>query len=48
MDLARACAQQIVGHHALIAGRIGLWYISGAHGWFDPSQELLWKSDILT
>lgn len=48
-DIARAAALQIVGPDASIAGRIGLWYISGAHRWntdfafsdlpaFDPDK----------
>jgi hypothetical protein len=46
MDIARACAKQLVGKDALIGGRIGLWYISGAQRWYDISADLLWKKDI--
>lgn len=46
MDIARACARQMVGNNAFIAGRIGLWYISGAQGWFDPAPDVLWQHDI--
>jgi dolichol-phosphate mannosyltransferase len=43
MDLARAASKRIVGENALVAARIGLWYISGAGHWYDPAPDLLWK-----
>ena len=46
MDIARACAKEIVGSNALIAGRIGLWYVSGAEKWYEVEPDLLWKKDI--
>ncbi len=46
MDVARACAQEIVGSKALIAGRIGLWYVSGAEKWYEVEPDLLWIKDI--
>ena len=46
MDLMRASARRLVGPDALVGGRLGLWYVSGAQGWYDISQDLLWKKDI--
>lgn len=46
MHLARACAKDIIGSEAIIAGRLELWYVSGATHWYDISRDLLWKEDI--
>ena len=46
MDIMRACARRLVGNNALIAGRLGLWYISGAQSWYEVAPDLLWRSDI--
>jgi hypothetical protein len=35
-----------VGPDALIGGRLGLWYVSGAQSWYEISPDLLWKPDI--
>lgn len=46
MEIMRACARRLVGPNALIGGRLGLWYVSGAQSWYEISPDLLWKSDI--
>ena len=46
MEIMRACARRLVGPNALIGGRLGLWYVSGAQSWYEISPDLLWKPDI--
>jgi hypothetical protein len=46
MDIMRACARRLIGNNALVGGRLGLWYISGAQSWYEVAPELLWRSDI--
>jgi hypothetical protein len=45
-DVARATARQIVGDEAVVGGRIGLWYVSGATHWYNLEADLLWRPDI--
>src|SRR5262249_21284539 len=45
-DIARASGQSILGNDALVGGRLGLWYASGSHHWYDISPDLLWRPDI--
>lgn len=46
MDVARAAGKAIVGGRALVAGRIGMWYVSGASAWYSLESDLLWRRDI--
>jgi hypothetical protein len=46
MDVARAASRELVGPNAVVAGRLGTWYTSGAIHWFDPTPELLYAKDI--
>lgn len=46
MEIARAASLNLVGPNALVGGRIGLWYVSGATHWYDIAPDLLWKRDI--
>jgi hypothetical protein len=46
MHLARACAKEIVGSNAVVAGRLELWYASGAEHWYDIYSDLIWNPDI--
>jgi hypothetical protein len=45
-DVARAAARQMVGDEAVVGGRIGLWYVSGATHWYNIESDLLWRPDI--
>lgn len=44
MDVARAAGKQMLGNRALVAGRIGMWYASGADGWWEVESDLLWRN----
>jgi len=46
IDVLRAAARQIVGRNASIGGRIGAWYTSGAHEWYDVAGDLLWQESL--
>jgi hypothetical protein len=46
MELARAAGKAMVGDNALGAGRIGMWYVSGASDWYSLESNLLWRRDI--
>ena len=43
LNAVRATAQTIVGKHALIGGRHGLWYISGAEKWYNEEDGIFKK-----
>ncbi|MBC7812222.1 MAG: hypothetical protein H7175_13790, partial [Burkholderiales bacterium] len=45
MDIARAAAREVLGTEALVGGRSGLWYISGATHWYDVSRDLVWNAN---
>jgi len=45
MDIARAAAREVLGTEALVGGRSGLWYISGAAHWYDISRDLVWNAN---
>jgi hypothetical protein len=46
MTIARAAAREIVGPHALVGGRIGLWYITGAADWHDITRSGLQRTAV--
>lgn len=46
MDVARAAAQEMIGRRASVAGRLPLWYVSGASVWTNIEADLLWSKDI--
>jgi hypothetical protein len=45
-DVARAAARNILGPHARVAGRMCMWYASGADHWYDLSSDLLWYEHL--
>lgn len=46
-EIARAAALDLLGPGAVVGGRIGAWYITGATHWYNVEAELLWR-DIST
>jgi hypothetical protein len=45
-DVARAAARDILGPHARVAGRMCMWYASGADHWYDVGPDLLWYEKL--
>ena len=45
-ELARAAAQRILGPHARVAGRMLLWYSSGAEDYYNVQMDLTWMPEI--
>jgi hypothetical protein len=45
-ELARAAARRILGPHARVAGRLSLWYASGADVYYSPQMDLTWVPEI--
>jgi hypothetical protein len=43
LNAVRATAQTVVGKHALMGGRHGLWYISGAEKWYNEEDGIFKK-----
>jgi hypothetical protein len=43
MELARAAGRDMLGPDATVAGRIGLWYASGAQSWRELESDVLWQ-----
>ena len=45
-ELARAAARRILGPHARVAGRMLLWYSSGAEDYYNVQMDLNWMPEI--
>lgn len=45
-EVARAAVRRILGPHARVAGRMALWYSSGAEDYYNVQMDLNWVPDI--
>ena len=45
-EVARAAARRILGQHARVAGRMLLWYASGAEDYYNVQMDLNWVPEI--
>jgi hypothetical protein len=46
VEVARAAARRILGPHARVAGRMLLWYASGAEDYYNLQMDLNWVPQI--
>ena len=46
VEVARAAARRILGPHARVAGRMLLWYASGAEDYYNLQMDLNWVPEI--